>query len=253
MDGDGDGFGDVAVTQNACTQPAGFVSDSTDCDDDPLACGSGCFPGNAAADVCDSADQDCDSLVDEDPEVIWYHDADDDGFTNGADTQQSCNDPDGVGTEWVATATTDDCDDDSLACGAGCFPLNGAPDVCDGQDQDCDSLVDEDPEFVWYQDDDGDGFGDAAVSQNACTQPAGFVSDNTDCDDDPLACGNGCFPGNAAADVCDSADQDCDTQVDEDPEVVWYEDADGDGFRRCRGDAERVQPAGRLRIGQHRL
>ena len=203
QDDDGDGFGDVAVTQNACTQPAGFVSDSTDCDDDPLACGSGCFPGNAAADVCDSADQDCDSLVDEDPEVIWYHDADGDGFTNGADTQQSCNDPDGVGAEWVATTTMDDCDDDSLACGAGCFPLNGAPDLCDGQDQDCDSLVDEDPEFVWYQDDDGDGFGDAAVSQNACTQPAGFVSDNTDCDDDPLACGNGCFPGNVAADICD--------------------------------------------------
>jgi hypothetical protein len=38
-------------------------------------------------------------------------------------------------------------------------------------------------ETMWYADADGDGFGDAEVSQMACEGPDGYVSNDTDCDD----------------------------------------------------------------------
>ena len=38
-------------------------------------------------------------------------------------------------------------------------------------------------ETTWYEDADGDGLGNSAVSQDACDQPTGYVADNTDTDD----------------------------------------------------------------------
>lgn len=38
-------------------------------------------------------------------------------------------------------------------------------------------------EITWYEDADSDGLGNAAVSQSACDQPSGYVSNNTDTDD----------------------------------------------------------------------
>lgn len=67
----------------------------------------------------------------------------------------------------------------------------------------CSKKDDEKPctETTWYQDADGDGLGNAAVSYTACIQPAGYVEDNTDTDDS-LPC----------------------------TETTWYQDADGDGL-----------------------
>ena len=72
-------------------------------------------------------------------------------------------------------------------------------------DNDCDSLVDEGVSTTYYADADADTFGDLATTQDSCTQPAGFVTDNTDCDDTSAIA----FPGNTEA-CLDGIDGDCD-------------------------------------------
>ncbi|MGD9029638.1 MAG: putative metal-binding motif-containing protein, partial [Anaerolineae bacterium] len=53
---------------------------------------------------------------------------------------------------------------------------------------------------LWYRDADGDGHGAPDLSQNACSQPDGYVADNSDCDDgDPAV-----NPG--ADEVCNGVD-----------------------------------------------
>ncbi len=73
----------------------------------------------------------------------------------------------------------DDCDDDNAAI----YP--GAAEVCDGLDNDCNGLVDDDPvdDVQYFEDADSDGFGNAAEAEWACESPTGFVTNDLDCDD----------------------------------------------------------------------
>ena len=89
-------------------------------------------------------------------------------------------DRDGDGHRAVAHGG-DDCQDQE----ATIHP--GAPERCDGIDQDCDGEADEDLAWqTWYADADADGAGWWDDTIEACVQPAGYVANDDDChDDDP--------------------------------------------------------------------
>ena len=74
----------------------------------------------------------------------------------------------------------------------------------------CDGNVDEGAiGTTWYQDSDGDNYGNAAVFQQACEKPGGYVADDTDCDDTVFAVNPG------ATEICNGIDDNCDGRVDE--------------------------------------
>jgi hypothetical protein len=78
---------------------------------------------------------------------------------------------------------------------------------------------------TWYADTDGDGFGDASNTTDACTQPAGFVADNTDCDDSD----NTIYPG--APPTAQGVDNNCNGTIDPDEEIPCPGDFNNDGLR----------------------
>lgn len=258
-DGDNDGFGDASARKTGCTQPAGYITDNTDCNDDDAAY----YPGapEAACDI-DSPDYNCNGQ----PDVV---DADTDGFDACADcddTQatvfpgnpESCdgldNDcsgtiDDGVGDGTIFFADRDgdnfgdpfspvsacaappnyvdndqDCDDGQ----SGTFP--GASEYCNSNDDNCNGQVDEASAVdvrTWYRDGDADGYGNSAVTAAACAAPVGYVADSSDCAD-----GNaGVYPG--AAEYCGGTDYDCDgagNELDSVDVLPYYYDADADGY-----------------------
>ncbi len=253
-DVDGDGQCLLGVDENA----DGDCADAGEGINDHFAtCVSGsvcdCLEGNAAVksqnvsnEVCDGFDTDCSEGVSGapphlDPEI----DADNDGRI-ACDTPQVCD----------ALATGDDDDSaappsgqpigpfvdhghpsvdgggdccDGLGEGEAIFP--GAAEVCDGIDQNCDGLADEDVQITFYLDADGDGHGDAAVTEEACFPSDSYVALGDDCADGAAVR----FPGNP--EVCDGIDNDCDGIV-----PTAERDADGDGHRACDGDCDDADP-----------
>ncbi len=209
QDADNDGYGNPTSSILVCTAPNGYVLNNEDCNDS----NADIHPG--AVEVCDGLDNDCDGQVDEDCPTAtntYYRDADNDGYGDPNNSIEAEEQPHG----YVADNT--DCNDSN----ADIHP--GAVEVCDGLDNDCDGDIDEGVKIIFYHDVDGDGYGDSASSTSACEAPAGYVANANDCDD-TVATVN---PG--ATEVCDGLDNDCDNDIDEGVKIIFYYDADGDGY-----------------------
>ncbi|MCP4868921.1 MAG: hypothetical protein GY898_09395 [Proteobacteria bacterium] len=136
----------------------------------------------------------------------------------------------------------EDKDGDGFPEELDCNDLNdtvnpGTPELCDGEDNDCDGEIDEDvtegdtPGYL-DADGDGDGFGDSDSEEFFCGElPDGYVLTPGDCDD-----GDPAVNPDAVEDCTDGIDNDCDGEVDE------SSDEDGDGVTNCDGDCDDNDP-----------
>ena len=151
VDVDGDGY-------------AGESAGGPDCDDQD----GSVYPG--AEECCNEVDDDCDGAVDEGVVTIYYEDQDQDGYGAPETETPSCQPIDGY------VLVGGDCDDQR----SGIHP--GAPESCNGEDDDCNGLEDDGITFggaraVWHGDGDaGDDVGGHDGSVVGVTCVPGLVN-----------------------------------------------------------------------------
>jgi MYXO-CTERM domain-containing protein len=190
-DNDGDGVGSgiiIGVARSEiCGVTLGALNGSKlngDCDDaDPEV-----FPTNV--EVCDEKDNNCDLVIDEAPTVdggarFQYRDGDGDGVGSPSVWVVAC--AQGVSALPGFSLLGTDCDDLSAA------NRPGAAELCDGVDNDCNGVADEDPidRVRIFPDLDGDSWGDKNANVSGLTPvlacpnalPSGFAANYEDCDD----------------------------------------------------------------------
>jgi hypothetical protein len=198
-DSDGDGYG-VLPSQCVCGPLSPYnASKNGDCDDTKASV----YP-NAAAEICDGADNDCNGVTDEGCDI------DGDGYCSAAMTvtkNNAC-----PKTVINAALKGDDCvDTDKL--------INpSVPELCDDVDNNCNAQIDE------QCDKDGDKFCDSA--KQIVGTPAVCINGGGDCNDSDIAVNP------ATAEVCNGKDDNCNKIVDEINATgctTWYYDGDQDG------------------------
>jgi Putative metal-binding motif/Secretion system C-terminal sorting domain/Ig-like domain CHU_C associated len=267
VDADGDNYGSTSAGSFCANPGAGYSLNNTDCDD----ANPNVYPNNV--EICNDADDNCNSLIDDGIAfTTYYFDLDMDGYGAGTGTAY-CSNP---GASY--SVNNYDCNDTY----ASIYP--GATETCNGMDDNCDSFIDEGLLQTYYADADSDGFGNPSVSTTACTAPAGFVLNNTDCNDVNAlltpntiwyqdADGDGYYgntqvaclsPGVSyslshglddcddahanvnlgATEICDGLDNNCNGTIDEGVQSTYYLDADGDGYGVSTSVQGCTMPAG---------
>ncbi|MAA78777.1 MAG: hypothetical protein CL916_05915 [Deltaproteobacteria bacterium] len=220
FDEDGDGYGSIDTSIQACTQPQGSITTGGDCDDE----NAQIFPG--VDEECDGVDNNCNGQIDETGSDRWFRDEDEDGFGSPSNFVESCVPVEGyIDNNLDCNDTDDSIHPDSV-------------ELCDGLDNNCNGILNDNAldGSTWFEDSDMDGYGNPASSTIACTQPAGFSSNDDDCDDSNI------LISPIALEFCNEIDDDCDGVVDDSDVVdfqVFFGDADGDGF----GDSSIVMQA----------
>ncbi len=213
QDMDGDSYGNPAVSQVSCTQPVGYVLNNTDCNDNDAAVNpatvwyqdldgdtygnpsvsfTGCVP--PANYVLNNLDcDDANPLIT--APTMYYVDADGDSYGDAITGANYCSDP-GIG--YVTNNL--DCND----ADPNIHPAS--VEICDGVDNDCNSMIDDGLTFVnYYVDSDGDSYGTGAA-MFLCQDPgAGYATQNGDCDDNNASV----YPG-ATEILNNGIDENCD-------------------------------------------
>jgi hypothetical protein len=191
-DNDGDTYGDANNSIYECSQPSGYVTNNTDCNDNNV------NQNAASTEICNGEDDDCDGTIDNGLVFSdYYADGDGDGFGSG-DVTSSCVD---LGAGYTDNST--DCDDTNGAV----YP--GATELCNSIDDNCDGQTDNGTLTVFFIDNDGDTYGNPSVSILACVQPNGYTPDDSDCNDTDANINPG------AEDIIGNGiDENCDGQID---------------------------------------
>jgi len=213
-DADSDGYGDMMAPESiACQAPEGYVNNNLDCDDGNM------FVHPNAIESCDGLDNDCNNLIDDEiPVYTYYLDADNDGFGDPLMAIDTC-----LSIPLPGYVSNDlDC----AVMNSSVYP--DAPELCDGIDNNCNDLIDEEiPIYTYYFDADNDGFGDPLMAIDTClsTPLPGYVSNDLDCE----TTDSSIYPD--APELCDGIDNNCNDLIDEEiPVYTYYLDADEDGF-----------------------
>lgn len=212
-DQDGDGEGVNANAVQACQAPSeDYVSTHADCDD----LSADTYPG--AVEVCDQLDNDCDGITDEDAGSLWYPDHDGDGYHDAASEGiQGC-------SAAVVGYVTEggDCNDSNAA------QKPGAAEKCDSVDNDCNGIADDGLIVVYYEDQDGDGYGNPMAPVQICEASSttakksngaklvngiNIVSNHLDCLDHGGAEGTAHSPG-TVENINELEDKNCDEMVE---------------------------------------
>jgi hypothetical protein len=168
-----------------------------------------------AVELCDNRDNNCNSTVDE-----------------NLTRETTCGVGQCVGNEGEETCVAGVWSNDT------CDPFEGATEeVCDGSDNNCNGQIDDGAGTTYYQDSDGDGYGNPEVIITACNVCLGTgcpTEDNSDCNDDD----NTSHPG-ADDSICNGVDNDCNSQIDD--KFVINTTTCGDGVCASTGIVECIE------------